>query len=346
MDNTSVQERNIGFDVLKCICAFFVVTIHCKRLPGVAGEVLTAVNRTAVPIFFMITGFYYQKTVDSGRVKSQIIKILKLTCWASLFYFVFNGVLSLAAGRTASEYVGGYLSPKAVVKFLVLCASPFQGHLWYLSSILYVLVGLAFFGKKWDRKKLYWLIPVLLAGHLVMGKYPRLLLGRELPMSLVRNEVFVGLPFFLLGDYLRQKKETEVWTDKKGLLSVVGLFLVVTSILESRFLGARGLTTEVEQGVSTILLALTLFVFFMKISADLAILRLMSQIGRQYSTMIYIIHPAFLSVLALVLGDHLEEPFFRWLTPIMTFLVSYGLSVLYDKGKNVVLNRQPPNKIA
>lgn len=61
MSKGDLRERNIGLDVLKCICAFFVITIHCKRIPGFAGEVLTALNRTAVPVFFMVTGYFYQR---------------------------------------------------------------------------------------------------------------------------------------------------------------------------------------------------------------------------------------------------------------------------------------------
>lgn len=324
--------RNIGLDVLKCICAFFVITIHCNRLPGTAGLLMTALNRTAVPIFFMITGYFYQRTIDSGRAKNQIIKILTLTFWASLFYFIFNGIL---VSGDIKSYLRSYLSLKAIVKFVVLCASPFQGHLWYLSSILYVLVGIALVEKKWSRKKLYWLIPVLLVGHLVLGKYSRLLLGRALPMSLVRNEVFVGLPFFLFGDYFWRKKEAvEKWTECKGLLGGVSLILVLTSILESKFLAVRGLTTEVEQGISTILLSLSLFIFFVKISCrGGGVLRCMARIGQQYSTMIYIIHPAFLSLLGSLLGERLGEPLFRWITPIFVFFTSYGFSVAYEKIK-------------
>lgn len=218
------------------------------------------------------------------------------------------------------------------MKFLFLCASPFQGHLWYLSSILYVLVGIALFEKKWKREKLYWLIPVLLVSYLIFGKYDRLLLGRDLPMSLVRNEVFVGLPFFLLGDYIYIHKERAFsLTEKKVLLTVLVFVFIVTSVLETQFLAVKGLATDVEQGISTILLSLILFVLFLKVS-DKGFARLqMAQIGRQYSTMIYIIHPAFLSLFNLVLQEQISKPVCRWILPPVIFMVSYCFSVIYEK---------------
>ena len=328
--------RNIGLDILKCICAFFVILIHCKRLPGIPGIVLTALNRTSVAIFFMITGFFYQRTVDRGRVKDQICKTLKLTCWASMFYFVFNGVLAIATGSTFHEYIKSYINLKKAVKFLFLCDSPFQGHLWYLSAILYVLIGIFLFEKKWSRQKLYGLIPVLMIGYLVLGKYSKLILGRELPMTLVRNELFVGLLFFLLGDYLYQKKDGFVssLTEKKIFLAVITIILVITSILESRYLAERGLTTGIERGISISLLVPVLFIFFMKISREGGVLRLFAQIGRKHSTMIYIIHPALLSLLGILLQERSEGIIFRWITPVAVFMASYGCSILFEKVNN------------
>ena len=327
---------NIGFDVLKCVCAFFVILVHCKRLPGIPGLVSKALMITAVPLFFMITGFFYQKTVDRGRVKNQIVNILKLLCWSSVFYFVFNGLLAITTGSAFFEYIRNCFSLKKAVKFFFLCDSPFQGHLWYLSAILYVLIWIALFEKKWSRKKLYWLIPALMVGHLVIGKYSMLLLGRKFPNILIRNELFPGLAYFLLGDYLYQKKDGFVAyiKEKKILLTVTVIVLVITSILESRFLAAGGLDTGIERGISTIFLVPVLFIFFMKISSEGERLRWFAEIGRKHSTMIYIIHPALLSLFSIALQDRSEEIVFRWITPVVVFMTSYSCSILFEKVKN------------
>ena len=56
------QSRAASLDVLKAICAFLVVCIHVP-FPGKVGEYFTALTRVAVPIFFMITGFFHADVV-------------------------------------------------------------------------------------------------------------------------------------------------------------------------------------------------------------------------------------------------------------------------------------------
>lgn len=50
--------RNVGLDILKVIAAFFVVCIHAP-FENEFGKDLKAISRCAVPIFFMITGFFF-----------------------------------------------------------------------------------------------------------------------------------------------------------------------------------------------------------------------------------------------------------------------------------------------
>ena len=55
-------NRKIGLDVLKCIAAFLVVCIHASFYDKF-GDYFTAISRMAVPIFFIITGYFYTRTV-------------------------------------------------------------------------------------------------------------------------------------------------------------------------------------------------------------------------------------------------------------------------------------------
>ena len=49
--------RADNFDILKSICAFLVICIHVP-FPGAFGECVTTAARIAVPVFFMITGYF------------------------------------------------------------------------------------------------------------------------------------------------------------------------------------------------------------------------------------------------------------------------------------------------
>ena len=57
---SSVKNRNEGIDMLRMVCAFFIVCIHIP-FPGGVGSYIKAVSRIAVPIFFMISGYYLMR---------------------------------------------------------------------------------------------------------------------------------------------------------------------------------------------------------------------------------------------------------------------------------------------
>lgn len=52
-------HRYNSLDVLKVLCAFFIVCIHAP-FPGTWGGYFTSITRIAVPIFFMISGFFWK----------------------------------------------------------------------------------------------------------------------------------------------------------------------------------------------------------------------------------------------------------------------------------------------
>ena len=56
------KRRWTCIDILKCLAALAVVEIH-KPLKVQSGAELLILCRFAVPVFFMITGFFYSETV-------------------------------------------------------------------------------------------------------------------------------------------------------------------------------------------------------------------------------------------------------------------------------------------
>ena len=54
---TPKNMRNYSIDTLKFICAFLVIFIHTPQ-PDVYYIAITPISRCAVPIFFMISGYY------------------------------------------------------------------------------------------------------------------------------------------------------------------------------------------------------------------------------------------------------------------------------------------------
>ena len=158
------KNRVDNIDVLKAICAFGVVCIHVP-FPGTIGEYFTTLTRIAVPIFFMITGYFYPNVErSSGKIK-QIKKILILMIKANLIYFLWN-IVYAAIGQNIEFYLKDTFTLKNLRDFLLFNESPLREHLWYLGAIFYVLVIAFVVDRLKCRKLLYILTPILLLGDL------------------------------------------------------------------------------------------------------------------------------------------------------------------------------------
>lgn len=80
--------RYKSLDALKTICAFMIVCIHMP--PKVIGEgYLIALSRIGVPIFLMISGYFYKKESAMKQIKKIAILFIEanlLYCAWSCFY--------------------------------------------------------------------------------------------------------------------------------------------------------------------------------------------------------------------------------------------------------------------
>ncbi len=66
----AVRERKDNLDIIKAICACMVITIHCPSI--FMPEYVEATTRIAVPVFFIISGYFY---VNNPSFKSTLKKI-------------------------------------------------------------------------------------------------------------------------------------------------------------------------------------------------------------------------------------------------------------------------------
>lgn len=295
------MKRNRNLDFLKTVCSFLVVCIHAP-FPGIAGTIFLPLCRIAVPLFFMITGYYYTHTKQRNNEKKQLMKILRLFVGANLLFFLWSLLWKCICGYSVVGYLSSAFSLTSIGKFLLLNESPFGGHLWYLGAILYVLVIIFVFEKKWDRKKMYPVVPVLLLADLVFGKYSLLLFGQSIPFIWFRNFLCVGLPYFLIGDMLYTYRITV--KPKKALL--LALVFVLTTFAERFVLGFFEVNGQRDHYISTTFLASFLFLSATQCSSECICkgYRALCEIGAKLSTGIYVMHPIFITLL-LALIDHL-----------------------------------------
>lgn len=300
--------RESSIDELKCLCAVLIVFLHVSTPYSVWYRSLTS---CAVPCFFIISGFFLAKR-DSKSVKMSIIKILKITGWSSL---LFAGLSFLIAIVNHQDFI---ITKEAFFYWVALNDFPYAIHLWYLYAYLYVL--LLFWGlKKLNIKeqRFFFVIPLLLLGDLVLGKYSLLVFGRTFPTCFTRNFFFVGIPYFLIGVYLAFVKESVIKI--KQQIWFIGIFLsVLICFSVSYFIRINGFESPRDHMLSTTILAICLFLFFLVKSSSSTVI---AEVGRKDSLYIYIFHPIFLLIL-----ERFVAPFwgaYEYVAPVVVLLCTY-----------------------
>lgn len=194
-------------------------------------------------------------------------------------------------------------------------------------ALLYVLIIV--FLLKSNYKRLRLLIPILLLGDLVLGKYSLMILGREFPFIYCRNWLFVGLPYFLLGDLIKEKWKYETLKNRTLYLLMIGF--AVSNLLERYVLVLWGINGHRDHYVCTTLLAISLFLLFLQYKGNT--MESIAKLGRKHSTMIYIIHPTFISLYNAVSDRFcpIVKNIYVIMAPIIVFLSALIFSEMYGR---------------
>lgn len=332
-----MKNRFSGLDVLKSILAFLVICIHIP-FPGEIGVYFVSLTRVAVPMFFMISGFFYDNTVQKAKSAQQIKKIFHLIIVSNSIFFLWKVLYVVLSGNSIVEWLKELFTIKNLFEFLFLNVSHINGHLWYLNAILYTLIIMEIFRKRNIIRCLYPMIPILLGMDLVFGKYSLLVFGKEFNYILVRNFMFVGIPYFLIGMLLFKHKERllGLFTTKK--LMLLGCCFIVSTLLERCMLENWNLNATRDSYLSTTLLAVAIFLFFLKFYTNRQLTNIeliMEKIGREKATYIYILHPIMITILNVVARKCNVQEKYRIIAPIVVYICSVIIvSLIQEVFKN------------
>lgn len=215
-----MKERCYSLDVLKFVCAILVVILHTNFKYH---DAFLPITRCAVPCFLLISGFFLysdEKTaIGQERLVRNIKHIFHIMLWSTLLYASVKVGMSILHGESALP------SMRQWFNFIVFNDNPFGFHLWYLGAYLYVLVIILVVDKHRLWKPLMWATPLLLLGDLLFGKYSLLLLHHEYPYVYVRNFLFVGLPYFMIGVWIKAHRDKFLSVSKTVYAGGNSLFL-------------------------------------------------------------------------------------------------------------------------
>ncbi len=310
-------SRASSLDVLKCVAAFFVVCIHFGTLW------ISPIVRCAVPIFFVITGYYYPMMEEKGKFWKHIRKLLIMVIGASVLYGI-NELLDMRSQGTLDEWISNTFRLKSIVRKIIHDSPLFGYHLWYFFAALYCLI-IFHYADKWRLTKwLRYATPVLLLVLFFSNFKP-------IPHIGTRTFLFMGLPCMMIGRCIRENNdkafhflsnERYLWFYTFGaLLLAYGEMLMFRTVYHDN--GAK------EIYIFTLPVFLPYFYWALR-HPQFGEGSWMATIGRKYSAYIYIFHVLVGRTLLLYIekGDSL---LIRAAYPFMVFGISLCVSWLFDR---------------
>ena len=212
------MSRNLAIDTLKLILTIMVVGLHADFLieSSTIGTHLTVngIFRTAVPIFFVINGYYLSGALKNKKnflIWTKKI-VLTYTFWMLVyfpFYFPFHETSFMSALWNLSRYtVFGYY------------------HLWYLCGLLYAVTLLYYLQKRSDKLLKIVTVMSFLVGAIIQyySYYSKIIL----PYYTYRHFLLFAFPMVTSG-YLIHKGLDFTISDKTarllGLIGYTGLLI-------------------------------------------------------------------------------------------------------------------------
>lgn len=263
--------RSLAIDLLKIVLAFFVVGLHMhflrKSFPELSYVLVNGLFRLGVPVFLIISGFYFYFVNDVVKLKKWLIRIFLLYAIWSIVYIPL-----WKKGEVFSNIVFGY------------------HHLWYLIGTCFAGI-LLYLVRNSNFKSIVFLIALFfLCGYTLQFLGNSHYFSGETDVffnlfPLYRNFLFVCFPFLAIG-FLIKKYEIDV--KRKPSFGLV--LLSVLAVVAEAFFNIKVLKLPLKDSVDllfTLLLACpVLFIYCKNLP-----FKTESKILASFSTAMYLIHP-------------------------------------------------------
>lgn len=333
------SARQESFDTLKFFLAFFIIVIH-TGFTGYMGLWIRAIARIAVPLFFMITG-YYLPIMPDGKFKKHFYKILYLTVITTLFYILFGYVDSIVCGNSFDSFLHTFDMKTICYWVLFNSTPPVAGHLWYFYALLYVLIIIHVARRLKIMSLLYAFLPLLLLGNYILSYFSFLA---------YRNFLFTGLPYVLLGCLFRNKENQLVNMFRASRALIFGLITLCIAIgIEMFIYKSIGAMVVRDHYLLTLPMVACIFILAIR-HPHWGAGSFFNKMGRKYAAYIYITHPFIISLLSyglsFILGDEIYQsilqcdlfknsyPFLVFATTLLAVFVGNKLWTLLLQKRN------------
>lgn len=267
-----------GIQILKFFCALMVVQIHST---SIFGPFIMPLCRIAVPIFFIISGYFLiskNGVIEAQKIANIFIKILRIAIVATLVYFIFDICLNLLRDGDISIFG----KPTYWIREF-LFGDSVRVHLWYLTSYLQTLVVIYVLIRIKKFRWIFLLIPVGITVNLLVGSYGFFLFDDNNSLLLTRNTLGIAIPCVLIGVLIRLYEHK--FPSQKHILYTLLVAIAILYVEQTMITHREG-----DIIIMTLPVAILTFIVFIRIDASSKVLSILSSWGKHHSLDIYLWH--------------------------------------------------------
>lgn len=325
-----MKTRNKTLDMVKAICAYSVVLLHI-RFPGTAGNIANVLARFAVPVFFMVSGYFCYRGDDTEFIRTgkKIRHVLTLILVAFPVCAMWELIQNYIDGDSQIKWLKSLVSEEHIRQFLLYNnSSPVKWHLWFLPALLYCYLMFAAVSRFRLYRLAYILIPVLLLLHFAMEEFSPYL-GEHFRVMQFRNYLFTGFPFFMAG-HLIHKYEQQIhkWFFGRREVFLYGMVAAgaISSVIEFRYLGKQELL------LGSVFMAAGLFLIAI-VKQDAKVPEILATVGQKHAFFIYLFHLCAADILKDVFraAELNKGTVYLWTKPVMVCVLVTVAAVIYSR---------------
>lgn len=289
MEN-QIRKRNENIDVIKGLCAYLVIVLHCGS--PFWSAYIDAVSRVAVPLLFMISGYFCKG--KWGEIKRKIYHLLKIFLAGEsvfLLYYLWK------EGAEWWSWLGDNVYVEHIFRVIIYNDTKIFMAGWFLLSLVYAYVIFALLAK-WDRKYVYVWIPILI---LWQWGWQRAAMLFRIDLNFLDIKVLRAIPFFLLGSWFREREldVKKIASQKKIFGCIVAG--VVLCFFERFLIEQLVFKPALSIYLGNVVLLIGCFAWAVSMP-EIKWLKGFAYVGRNLSLYIYVLHMVFLGLMTEQLG--------------------------------------------
>ncbi|SEL72552.1 Acyltransferase family protein [Butyrivibrio sp. ob235] len=212
MDKTD-YARNESIDKLKGVACLGVVFIHIP-FPGMIGSIVSYVCAYAVPVFYMIAGYYaYNK--NENVIRRRLVKICKIAMFSFALFFLYYFGMACYINRIW-EWINSIFNFETIVKLIVFCSVDFAIPLWYLIAQIETYLFWYFVVKYKKEQIMVRIMPLLFIIQVIITTICETI-GASWYLKI--NFITRSLSWFVLGYYINSVSEKKIQYIKNRIFS-------------------------------------------------------------------------------------------------------------------------------